>query len=1055
LVVRGNRVEAERRQVTVLFTDMVGFTAFSERAGEEAAFTLMQGLAQLMEDAVREQGGVVQGFTGDGVMAVFGAPVALEDAPLRACRAALAILERLKATSGDIEARHQVRPQLRIGINTGLAVVGQVQGGAGAGVTVLGDTVNVAARLQAMAEPDAVVMSEAMHRLVEGLVEASFAGAHSFKGKAEPQKVYQLRSVRQGATRFKTALGRGLSAYVGRERELDVLEGCLAAARDTLNVVDLMAEPGMGKSRLLHEFRQRIGGENVFVLSGSCSPDGQQTPFLPFIEVVRGSFHVSAAEPEREVLSKLGTGLTVLGLHSAENLGLLLNLLGLDPPEGALAGLDGLLIGLRTRELLQQLVEARCRLSPVAMLIEDLHWIDSASEKVLEGIVASDANLPLLLVDTRRPEYEPAWLDRPMVAKLRLAPLPAGDVRRLVQERLQVEALPASLARLVAEKAEGNALFAEEIVSFLTERGVLRVVAGKVEFDAGTVAAVLPASVQNLLTARVDRLAPQERALLQAAAVIGRRFDPELLATADDSGDIDARLNAMRALDLVYPEGESGVYSFKHALVRDALYQSLLSGPRAALHLKVAQEIERRGGNRLAEVVEILAHHYSQTDRTDKAFTYLAMAGAKSLGVYSLDEVENHLAAALALLHKRPDCASDQQVGDLLVDYTLYLNLLLRLQALPEIVERHMPRLDRLADSHKRVLIQHQYVLALLWTGRYREAEKAQADLSEMADRLHDVRSKAYALASAIHVSTGLAPHPVETFEALSRDVTAASANVNDAYLQYFVRFIVGWEEFHRGRMAKAHEAAQELIAAGRRMNDPRSIGYGMALQAWIALTSADYLGALNFAETSINIARTPHDKELAKGGHMAALVLLQRSESFPLLRAWMDECIANNWHWYLVSFEGLWSVALAVQGRIGESLRWMEQAILKREREGYRTAADWYRMILCDIYLEIIAGKEKPSAKVIARNALTLFVVMFTARRRISSLVEHVRQNPQFDPNGQHIGRCEMIMGLLYKAKKKRALAVQHLIEAKRIISQFGPTPMLARIDAALTELS
>ena len=334
-----------------------------------------------------------------------------------------------------------------------------------------------------------------------------------------------------------------------------MLERGLAEARSELHVIDIVAEPGMGKSRLLHEFRQRIGKERAFILSGSCSPDGQQTPFLPFIEVVRGSFQVSAGEAEKEVARKLEMGLTVLGLQSQQNLGLLLNLLGLKAPEARLTGLDGVLIGLRTRELLQQLLEARCRLSPVVMMIEDLHWIDSVSEEVLGKIVDGEAKLRLLILHTRRPEYEPAWLDRPMVAKLRLEPLPAGDIRRLVQARLGVEALPEALARLVTEKAEGNALFAEEIVSFLAERGVLRATAGKVEFDASAVAAALPASVQSLLTARVDRLAPQDRALLQAAAVIGRRFDPQLLAVAaDDGGDIDARLAAMQALDLVHPE---------------------------------------------------------------------------------------------------------------------------------------------------------------------------------------------------------------------------------------------------------------------------------------------------------------------------------------------------------------------------------------------------------------------------------------------------------------------------------------------------------------------
>jgi class 3 adenylate cyclase len=400
-------VEAERRQVTVLFTDMVGFTSFSERSGEEAAYTLMRSLSKLMAEAVREQGGFVRGFTGDGIMAVFGAPVAFEDAPIRACRAALSILNRLKAAEPELEAKHGVRPQLRIGLNTGAAVVGKVEEGADAGVTVLGDTVNFAARLQSLAEPRSVLMSEATHRLVQGLVDGSFAGEHTIKGKSEPQKVYRLVAVRHGAARFEAAVSRGLSAFVGREREMDVLERGLDNARTELCVIDLAADPGMGKSRLLHEFLQRIGRERAFVLLGNCSPDGQQTPFLPLIEVVRGSFRINAGEAEKEVAQKLEMGLTALGLHSPRNLGLLLHLLGLKVPGDTLAGLDGVLIGLRTRELLQQLLEARCRLSPVVMLIEDLHWIDSASEELLNKIIDSEAKLRLLLLTARRPEYTP------------------------------------------------------------------------------------------------------------------------------------------------------------------------------------------------------------------------------------------------------------------------------------------------------------------------------------------------------------------------------------------------------------------------------------------------------------------------------------------------------------------------------------------------------------------------------------------------------------------------------------------------------------------------
>ena len=736
-------MEAERRQVTVLFTDMVGFTTFSEQSGEEAAFTLMCNLWKTMAEAVREQGGVVQDFTGDGIMAVFGAPLAFEDAPLRACRAALSILQRLKAAGPDLEAKHGLRPQMRIGVNTGAAVVGKVADGGDAGDAVLGDTVNFAARLQALAEPNSAFMSEATHRLVQGLVNATFAGEQAIKGKSDPQKVYRLDSVRHGATRFEAAVSRGLSAFVGRECELEILERGLTKARSELSVVDLVAEPGMGKSRLVHEFRQRLGGERAFVLSGNCSPEGQQTPFLPIIEAVRGSFRVSAGEAEEDVAQKLEMGLISLGLYSARNLSLLLHLLGLNVPEGPLTGLDSVLIGLRTRELLQQLLRARCRLRPVLMVIEDLHWIDSVSAELLDKIIDGQTKLRLLLLTTRRPEYSPPWLDRATVTKLTLDPLPSGDIRRLIQTRLGADVLPEALARHVAEKAEGNPLFAEEIVSFLIERGTLHAAVGRWHFDASAVSAALPASVQSLLTVRVDRLGHKDRALLQAASVIGRRFDPALLAAALDETDIAARLAEMQALDLLRVESKSSAYEFKHALVRDALYQSLLNDARKTLHGRIAEEIERRNGNRLNEVTELLAHHYHQTDHTDKAFIYLSMAGSKSLSVYSLDEASTYFATALALLDKDPNCTSDDQVTEFLASYILLLNMANKGGMMIDVLERHFSRIDRIGDDLKAVLIRHQYILALIWNTRYREAAAMQQQTLMMANRLGDSRSMA------------------------------------------------------------------------------------------------------------------------------------------------------------------------------------------------------------------------------------------------------------------------------------------------------------------------
>ena len=479
-------------------------------------------------------------------------------------------------------------------------------------------------------------------------------------------------------------------------------------------------------------------------------------------------------------------------------------------------------------------------------------------------------------------------------------------------------------------------------------------------------------------------------------------------------------------------------------------------GPRAALHLKIVEEIERRSGNRLTEVVEALAYHYSQTDRVDKAFTFVAMAGAKSLGVYSLDEADQYFAVASTLLDKNPRCADDQQIAALLADWTLCLHLLARFKSITEVVARFIPSLDRLGDDPKRILVLHQYVIALQWSGLYREAEREQTKLSTAVVGLSDMRSKAYALASAFYIRTVVAPYSIETFEALSREAIAAASAVEDPYIQCFVRYVVGWEEVHRGAWQRRVTSAEDLIAVGRRMNDPRSLGFGLWLQSWISLVGDDYDAALKFRRDGHRRRKNtdrPSERHQRKNPGVGFAQATRCSSNDTAtgccnarstvgvirLLAW-TESVALPW----------FCMERSARESVGSSKRFRDERTKAIARSQIGTGCSCR-----EIYLEIIAGTEKPPTKVLARNLITLVAVMLTAQKRISSLVERVRQNPQFDPNGHHIGRCEMIMGLLYKAKKKRALAVQHLTEAKRIASQFGPTPMLAKIEAALAELA
>jgi class 3 adenylate cyclase len=1051
----GRSRAGERRQATVLFADLVGFTAFSERQGEEGAYSLMQGISELMTDAIHSHSGTVKSFTGDGVMALFGVPAALEDAPLRACRAALDIQRRIGSQAVAIEAKYGLRPQMRIGINTGPMIVGEVNSGDSTGITAIGDTVNLAARLQALAEPGGVVVSEATHRLVQGLVDVQPAGEHEVKGKSEKQKIYRLDAIRDGARRFDRSISMGLTAYVGRARELEVLDRGLEFAAQGVRVIDVVGEPGIGKSRLVHEFLARIADQGAFVLSGNCTPDGQQTPFLPFIEIVRGSFRVSEGEAESEITRKLDRGLSTLGLASEQNVGLLLNLLGLKPPERALEGLDGVLIGLRTRDLFLHLLQERCRLTPVVMVFEDLHWIDSASEEVLGRVIASEEKLPLLVVQTHRPEYRAPWADRPRVSALELEPLTTADTSQVVCDRLGVADLPTTLARLVAKKAEGNPLFAEEIAGYLVERGVVRRAATGIEYDAEAVAAALPASIEALLSARVDRLAPKDRALLQAASVIGRRFGRDLLAAVAPLDDIDVRLSAIQALDLlIHPDAASEEFVFKHALVRDALYNSLLHQPRSALHLAIAMEIEQRSHNRVTEVAEVLAHHYAHTDRVDKRFTYLVMAGEKSLGIYSLSDAEQYFQQALSLIESNPDCSDNAGLIEVLAHLSNVLMIVFQPGQVVSLIERHRLRIDSSAsgDLSASVIVLANYAFAAGMMCRFRSGLVAAKQALDMALRLGDDRSKAYARGALVLASGALGEGDSEEIQRNARLAIQEGDRTNDGNLHSWARLTAAWDFLGRGLTDRGRALALELQERGRARGDPRAAAMGLWILGWHDIFDEKYEDALVHGSECIRISLTPFDREIGAQVRGVALIASGNvAEGADLLIDHRHRAIANDFLYCKTGTDGPVGIAMVLQGDLSGGSRFIEWAIKRHDQAGNVIGRDFSRIFLAEIYIEFLAPKEKAPLSVIVKHLPFLIATALTGWKKAEKMLLQARENPMFSSVSHHRARIDANLGILYKIAKRGDEARRYLTQARVIAESLDAKALLAKIDSAL----
>nr|WP_321250768.1 AAA family ATPase [uncultured Ruegeria sp.] len=1044
----------ERRQVCVLFADMVGYTQIVAELGEEKALEFVRLVYDMLVKGVEEHGGTAREFAGDSIMALFGIPDALEDPALRACRAAKTIHASFHAEADSIEARFGVRPHMRVGISSGNVLMAAVQGDDGP-TTAVGSTVNLAARLENLAPPGGTLLCDTTRGLVEWVTELSFFGEQEVKGFSAPQKLWELQGIHDDATRFDASMAKGLSSYVGRTNELNVMSAALARTEGRLQAIDLVAEPGLGKTRLVFEFLQRIGSEGATVLTGYCFADGQHVPFLPILEIVRKAFLISDGDDPVKVANKLEAGLRIWDQYSDENLGLLLNLLGLTPPAGSLDGLDGVLIGLRTRELLPLLLKARCEKEQVILLIEDTHWMDSAAEDLLRALILRDDLKNLLLIQTRRPEYTPPWLDEVSVTTVALKPLDTEDFAQLARHRLGVDVLPDGFAAQLVERAGGNPLFGEEILGFLLDQGSLRVEGRKASFDADISKSGLPVTMRSLLTARMERVLPEDRPVLQAAAVIGRRFDPGLLSQlVENSEETGAALKRLQAQDVLYREPNSSDYIFKHVMLRDSVYQSLVSSRRSELHLAIADNLALRNANRLQEAADTLAFHYGQTDRTDQAFRYNVMAGDKSLGVYSLDEANRYFDSALELYQRDPDIATKEHFARFLSSFALCSNISLRVKTIIELAGTVRPILAQVGDNPHHALFLHHYVSCLVCNGKYREAHWVQQELTAMAKRLGDPASQAYAMVNELSVSIYFAPIENTEFDARSREVEDILSKIDDAYIQNFFLATMGWNELTRGRVARAHAASDRMIAIGTSKNDPRSLGYGTAMKALIAMVTDDHELALRMAEEARKASQVEFELAIAEAARVAAMVPLQKPGAIEIVQKHIDNCAEKGWTLFTMGPATMLGVAYALNGQVAAGLQQVENAIRKRTDEGTQVSADWARLFLCELYLAILTGEGESSLGVFLKNFRSVVWVMIFGEKKLIQMIAEIRKNPQFDDKGHYIARCDMIMGLLYKARKKRQLAFEHLTKARVIVETAGQTPMLARIDAALADL-
>ncbi len=1040
--------DGHRRQVTILFADMKGYTPMAERLGEEAIYELMGRVYELMTAVVHRHEGTVQELTGDGILALFGAPVALEDAPLKACRAALEIQERMEVLGAEIERERGVRPRARIGINTGPVVVGTVGGDSRAEFKAVGDTVNLAARLEGLAEPGSVLLSEATRRLVESSTAATSLGERDIKGKAEPQRVYRLERIEAHATRFESALRRGLVPLVGRREELETLMACWReAGAGALRLAHIVGEPGIGKSRLVHELRRRLEDEAALVLEGHCTADGAAASLLPFIEIARGVFRITDADGHEAARRKLRQGLELLGIPVEAARPYLATLLGLPDVEPALAGLDGEIIGLRTREALLRVLRERSRLGRCAVVVDDLHWLDRASESLLVEVTGSGEALPLLVVCTHRPGYRAPWAGTAAVTEIHLGPLSRDGTEQLVRQRLGESRASEDALRIVLEAAEGNPLFAEEMTRYLLETGAA----------AGDRA--VPATLEAMVLARVDRLPERHRALLEAAAVVGRRFSVEVVgAVASLDGQRQQVLEDLERQEIIFRGGADGSadYAFKHVLLQESIYRSLLTPRRVDLHRRVAEAIEGLQGQRVGDWVEALAHHFSHTAETAKAVRYLTLAGEKSLRLFALDEADARFRRAVELIEASPHAVDDAALAGALLGWVRVHYYRKDFRAIVTLVERYLPRIESLGQARGHALL-------LFWLG-FCHAIALRVDqgipLLERAlglgEALGDEECIGYACMGLTYAYLGRGGREErQTVERLARRALDIARRRGDVYLGGKATNALAMDRMLRGHTAPARAAAEQTIDLGRAAGDPRTVAFGLAAIAFVHGLCERYEEALDAADEALRLSPDPLDRLTARAARGFTLALMRRGEeALGVLAEVRPEVIECEFLDLLMGVDLVYPVALALTGEPGRAVRWMEESLARFAPLRCDASIAMGHLILGEIYLEMVRGDVKTSAGMVIRNLGFLAAAWPMAARRARGELETALRIARDADMPFVLARGLLDLALLDAARKRPAEARAALAEALPIAETLDAAPLLERIRQTLASL-
>jgi predicted ATPase/class 3 adenylate cyclase len=659
-------IEGERKLVTVFFADVAGYTSLSEKLDPEEVHQIMDGCFKILMDEIHRFEGTINQFTGDGVMALFGAPLAHEDHAQRACHAALSVQKALAEYGAEVKADTGLEFKMRIGLNSGHVIVGSIGDDLRMDYTAVGDTTNLADRMQGLASPGSVLVSANTYRLASNYFEFESLGKVAVKGKEEAQETYKLIKTGEIDTRIGASVSKGLTRFVGRQNSLAVLIDTFEKVRAGAGqVIGIVGEAGVGKSRLLLEFINQLPQGEFSYLEGRCLHYGSAMPYLPILDVLRSFFDIT--EEDREYVIRKKVKEKTLSLHENLESGIspILELLSIKAEDKAYTNLDPKDKKDRTFEALRDILIRQSREKSLVLVIEDLHWIDNTTQEFINFLIDWIPGSRILLLLLYRPEYTHQLGSKSFYTKVGLDQLGPESSLELIKAILDESDAAEDLKELIINKAAGNPLFMEEFTQNLLENGTIEKQDNVYIVSKNISGIQIPDSVQGIISARMDRLEDNLKRTMQVASVIGRDFAFRILQSiTGQEEELKSNLLNLQGLEFIYekqlfPELE---YIFKHALIQEVAYQSLLQQRRNEIHENIGKAIEEIYSDRLEEFYEVLAYHFSKSDNYTKTIEYLKLCIQKSEANYSNWEAFKYGQQAISLLDRSP--VSDQNIQD-------------------------------------------------------------------------------------------------------------------------------------------------------------------------------------------------------------------------------------------------------------------------------------------------------------------------------------------------------------------------------------------------------